>query len=306
MRKGAPVRPMHWMVVIKLVPAVILVGASLSCSLERDASTAPDRSEQVKPASFAAASSGVASPGEEGRSTSANGSGSGAVWTDRKLVRNALVQMEVEQIQSAVDAIRKLARTNSGLLSNVDVKTDDRGHSHASVTLRVPEDRYDPAQVGLRTIGNVTQESSRSDDVTKAYTDLEIRLRVKRGTEERLRSLLADRTAALSDVLSAEREIERVVTEIEEMEGSRRFYDQQIAMSTIQVELRERSPILEAGSSSTIRTALRTSIGLMVRSLTILLYVMFLLLPWLILGALIAGLAVFIGRFGRRRLMARS
>jgi hypothetical protein len=48
-------------------------------------------------------------------------------------------------------------------------------------------------------------------------------------------------------VLEAERELARVTEEIERMEGERRYYDQQIALSAIVVTLREPEPVLQSG-----------------------------------------------------------
>jgi len=53
----------------------------------------------------------------------------------------------------------------------------------------------------LKQVGKVERESVVTQDVTKAYADLETRLVVKRQTEERLRHLLTSRTGKLSEVL---------------------------------------------------------------------------------------------------------
>ncbi|NTW49850.1 MAG: DUF4349 domain-containing protein, partial [Chlorobiales bacterium] len=75
-------------------------------------------------------------------------------------------------------------------------------------------------------------------DVTKAYFDMETRLRVKRDSEERLRTLLKTRTGNVSQVLEVERELERLTVEIEDLLGNKRYYDQKITFSTLHCEFR--------------------------------------------------------------------
>ena len=118
--------------------------------------------------------------------------------------------------------------------------------------------------------------------MTKAYTDLETRLKVKRDTADRLRELLRTRTADLPDVLNAERELARVTEEIEQMEGERRFYDQQVAFSTIALTVFEPQALVEPGVFAPIGRALRDSAGVLAQSLAGLLYLLVFLAPWLV------------------------
>ncbi|MBK8572318.1 MAG: DUF4349 domain-containing protein [Holophagaceae bacterium] len=85
-------------------------------------------------------------------------------------------------------------------------------------------------------------ESSNVQDVTKAYSDLETRLRVKREALNRIRELLRTKAGNLKEVLEAEKEISRITEEIEHAEGERRYFDHQISLSTIVVELTRTLP----------------------------------------------------------------
>jgi hypothetical protein len=110
---------------------------------------------------------------------------------------------------------------------------------------------------------------------------------VKRDTATRLRELLRTRTADLPDVLTAERELARVTEEIERMEGERRFYDHQVALSSISLTLSEPHALVEPGVFAPLGHALRDSVGVFVQSLAALLYILVALAPWLLLAWLI-------------------
>src|SRR5262249_3257497 len=77
--------------------------------------------------------------------------------------------------------------------------------------------------------------------------------------------------ARLADVLDVEREITRLVSEIEELKGERRFFDNRIALSTIELTLFEEGA-LAPGPSFTVGQALSQSLEVLSTSLAWLVY----------------------------------
>jgi len=120
---------------------------------------------------------------------------------------------------------------------------------------------------------------------------------VKEETAARLRRLLTDRTGKLSDVLEVERELSRVVTELEQLKGERRYYDQRIAVSTITLTLFEPGALLRPGSTAPIKEAFGQALHVLSTSLSWLVYLVTFLAPWL----LIAGLGWWVVRLVRAR-----
>jgi hypothetical protein len=118
-------------------------------------------------------------------------------------------------------------------------------------------------------------------------------LSVKEETAVRLRRLLADRTGKLSDVLEVEREIDRVVTEIEQMKGERRYYDSRIALSMINLTLFE-AGATRPNSRLSIADAFRQSLEELSTSVAWLVYVVTFLAPWLVLASVVWWLVRFI------------
>jgi hypothetical protein len=115
---------------------------------------------------------------------------------------------------------------------------------------------------------------------SREYTDLEIRLGVKEETVARLRSLLGTRTAKLSDVLEVEEELGRAITELEQMKGERRFYDHQVAMSSITLSLFE--PTIGGPQiARPVAAALRASLAVFGSSVAQVIYVVTFLVPWI-------------------------
>jgi hypothetical protein len=226
----------------------------------------------------------------------------GAVPASRKLIHTAQLALEVPSYDRAAEAVAKTAEEAGGYVTESRAARVDAGRRGGSITLRIPAERFATVVAALKGLGTVTNESVSTQDVTKAYTDLETRLRVKRDAAARVQAILNTRTARLAEVLEAERELARLTEEIEHMEGERRFYDQQIALSTITVELHEPAPLLGSGPLQPIREALHESLQVLVASVAALIYVIVFLAPWLV----IAGVGWRIVRWVRRRRAANG
>jgi hypothetical protein len=231
----------------------------------------------------AAAGARVPVPAATPRPGAANGPS--PVLASRKLIRTGQVGLEVPSFPRAAEAVRKLAEELGGYVAESRAARQAGDRQGGSLTLRVPAERFEAAMGALKALGKVTGESTSTQDVTKAYTDLETRLRIKREAAGRVHEILKARTARLSDVLEAERELARLTEEIEGMEGERRYYDQQIALSTITVEVQEPAPVLASSRFAPIAEAVRESVEVLAASVAAIIYATVFLLPWIVLGA---------------------
>jgi Domain of unknown function (DUF4349) len=218
----------------------------------------------------------------------------------RRLVRNASVTLEVPLYGDAVARAEAIATAQGGYLSDAHVARDSGDRQSGTLTLRVRADRFEEALRALERLGKVESASLETQDVGKEYLDLETRLSAKRDAEERLRAILRTKTARLSDVLEAEKELSRVIEERETMEGERRFYDRQLALSTITAELHEPQPFLRGSAVAPLREALGRALPLLSGSAAALLYAAAAALPWVLLAFVVWRLH---RRFSTRRVV---
>ena len=282
-----------------LLALTLLAAVSLSCdrSAKAPASSSLGRNELPSAGAGSVASDKLRSLGYVQEKTAAappqpaasptSATIPGAVPTSRKLIRTAQLALEVPSYDKAAEAAAKTAEEAGGYVAESRAARVDAGRRGGSVTLRVPAERFATVVAALKQLGTVTSESVSTQDVTKAYTDLETRLRVKRDAAARVQAILNTRTARLTEVLEAERELARLTEEIEQMEGERRFYDQQIALSTITIEVHEPAPLLGSGPLQPIRQALHESLQVLVASVAALIYAVVFLAPWLVIAALV-------------------
>lgn len=199
-----------------------------------------------------------------------------------KLIRTAVLDVEVKDFKAAAEEAARTAARLGGYVSGRESTEEAAERTRGSIVLRIPSSGFEGAVGALRKLGHVRAESARTEDVTKAYADLETRLAVKREAAARLREILIRQTGKVSEVLAVEREIARVVEEIEQAEGERRYFDNQVSLCTITLSLFEPSSLVTPGALEPIITALRRAAGLMSESVAELIELVARALPWVI------------------------
>lgn len=202
--------------------------------------------------------------------------------SSQKLIWTATLQVEVADFKKAADEAAQAAASLGGYVSDRQSSEDGAGHHRGTITIRVPSDRFSGAISALGKLGKVRNEGIKTQDVTKEYADLETRLKVKRETAARLREILVRQTGKVSEVLEVEREIARVVEEIEGAEGERRYYDNLVALSTITLSLYEPDAIVSPGALDPLFDAVRQSARTASESLAAMILLVSALLPWLV------------------------
>lgn len=203
-----------------------------------------------------------------------------------KLIRTGQIAIEVPDFEKATKELGKMIESSGGYIADTHIQRTPSGARAGSISIRVPAASFESIGSKIRTLGNVMSESSNVHDVTKAYSDLETRLRVKREALNRILELLRMRAGNLKEVIEAEKEIARMTEEIERAEGERRFFDHQISMSTLMVGLNEPEPIslTRPSSWSALSESLRDSAAMFAGSLAFMLRLIIILLPWLVVG----------------------
>lgn len=164
----------------------------------------------------------------------------------RMLIRTGDARVEVETLEPAVDALRALAGRLGGYVTSVAMQTGEEHVRQATLTMRIPAERFDEALTAIEPLGDVESVHVGSEDVGEAYADMEVRLANARRLEERLLELLTTRTGSLEDVLAVERELARVREQIERFEGRMRFLRNRVAMSTLSVTVHEPEPLFSS------------------------------------------------------------
>ncbi|MBS1796935.1 MAG: DUF4349 domain-containing protein [Acidobacteria bacterium] len=160
--------------------------------------------------------------------------------TERKIVRNADLQLESDAPADAQQKITAIAEGKGGFVlesqqSSSDVRVTTR--DVVTMTVRVPASKFEEALEEIRkTASRVIVESVKSDDVTEDFIDTESDLKAKRALEAQFLEIMK-RANTVEDALEVQRELGDVRSEIEKLEGHKRFLENQTSLSTIKVRV---------------------------------------------------------------------
>jgi hypothetical protein len=137
---------------------------------------------------------------------------------------------------AAVEALRAKVASAGGYVS--DARTAGSGESKsADLEARIPADKLAAFRAGLAEHGDVLSDTEKAEDVTEQRADLKARLRNARAQEQRLLSLLSDRTGNLADVIAAEKSLGEVRDLVERLEAQEKLLEGQIAFATVKIHV---------------------------------------------------------------------
>ncbi len=140
------------------------------------------------------------------------------------LIYTANLTMAVYQVEPALNAIEKVAKDMNGYLA---VRSD------SAITIRVPREKFTDALAQVEKTGDVVHREVTAEDVTDQFVDMDARLKNAMAMRDRLQDLL--KKANTKEALEIEIQLERVMGEIESMEGKLKLLKDKIAFSMITV-----------------------------------------------------------------------
>ncbi len=151
----------------------------------------------------------------------------------RMEIFSAQMSVEVEDVESAITQVASIARQMDGYVaaSSASIFGDQEV---ATITIRVPRDKFYPAIGAVELLGEMKDKATQNDDVTEEFIDLTARRDNLQNQEERLHEIL-DLANSVEEVLTVERELERVRGEVERLTGRINYLENNVALSTIAI-----------------------------------------------------------------------
>jgi Domain of unknown function (DUF4349) len=163
-----------------------------------------------------------------------------AALANRKLIRNAEVELEIVSFDAAVQKITALANEERGYVATSSSEKQANGKLRGQVIVKVVPENLDNFLQKVRALGELKNQTLGTEDVTKAYFDTDARLKNARVMEQRLIEMLKTKTGKVADLLQVEKELGRVREEIEKMQGELKYWDSQVQFATVTISLAEK------------------------------------------------------------------
>jgi hypothetical protein len=159
---------------------------------------------------------------------------------NRKLIRNATVELEIVSFDDAVQKITAFANEERGYVATTNSEKQANGKLRGQVVVKILPENLDHFLQKLRGLGELKNQTLGTEDVTKAYFDTDARLKNAHVMEQRLIDMLKTKTGKVADLLQVEKELGRVREEIEKMQGELKYWDSQVQFATVTISLAEK------------------------------------------------------------------
>jgi len=229
---------------------------------------------------------------------------------DRKIIRNGDLTLETGSPTDGLRKITAVAESHGGFVVNSEF-TQNRVEAGANpsqtvtVIARVPASQFATALEEIRGAGDrVISEKISGQDVSEEYLDLEARLRTKKALEAQFLEIMKQ-AHKVQDALDVQSQLADVRTEIERLEGRRRFLENQAALSTITTTLQMPQPLVAATTGSfgvSLKRTVGDAVDLAASIILFIIQAVIVIIPI----ALFAGLpAWLVWRVVRRRVLVR-
>jgi Domain of unknown function (DUF4349) len=200
-----------------------------------------------------AAGKGGGEPAAPAAQPAADGAKAALPKTSRKVIRNAELSIEVASPAAAESKVSSLVERLGGYVasSEREVVADEgaRAEARVNLSLRVPAERLDEALREIKRLGGGAEtEKIGSEDVTDEYIDVDARVKNQRHLEEQLVSILAQANN-VDSALKVHQELTNVRTEIDRLEGRKRFLDTETSLAKLTLSLSPLRPVVAATSN---------------------------------------------------------
>lgn len=216
-----------------------------------------------------------------------------AQTTDRKIIQNAEMELSVKNVDDALSAINEAVRTAGGYVQENRVSGTRESGRRVNMTLRVPAGSYGSFLDLLNSLGEQIDLRQWTNDVTEEYLDLEARIETGEAHLAQLNKLY-ERSGSVTEMIELEREIARVTADLESLKGRYNYLSNQVAFSTIRVNLYEPGVPTPARNPQTlgerIRDGFLTSWHNTIAMAESLLIALVALIPGLLFLAVLAGI----------------
>lgn len=159
----------------------------------------------------------------------------------RKLIRDASLTIETKSFDVMIPELQSRIVSFGGYIESMNESGNsyqNTSYRRAYFTARIPADQLDAFLEQVDGIGNVTNKSLSTRDVTSAYVDVESRLKVLETEKESLERIMAA-AETTADMLETQSRLYDVIEEIEVYEAQKRTFDSLISYSTVTISVQE-------------------------------------------------------------------
>lgn len=154
----------------------------------------------------------------------------------KKIIKDGSITIKTNDISESKKGIDTLLKKLNGYYETEDLENNDNTISY-NFKIRIPANNFEQLISNLENgKDEIESKSIQARDVTEEYVDIESRLTNKREYLKRYKDLLF-KASTVKDILAIEEQVRVLQEEIESKEGRLKYLNDQIAFSTLELNL---------------------------------------------------------------------
>ncbi|MBP5528466.1 MAG: DUF4349 domain-containing protein [Lachnospiraceae bacterium] len=166
-----------------------------------------------------------------------------SVAQNRKLIKTVDMTIETISFDETIANLRNQINSVGGYIEseysyNGSLYNNSNQSKYATITVRVPDTALEGFVNNVSGIGNVTQKTTSTRDVTLSYVDTESKKEMYKAEQESLLALL-EKAETIEDITYLTQRLTEVRYNIESMESSLRVYDDLVDYATVNFNINE-------------------------------------------------------------------
>ncbi|MEL7108289.1 MAG: DUF4349 domain-containing protein [Pseudomonadota bacterium] len=166
----------------------------------------------------------------------------------------------VEPMMAAHTEACRAAGTTKCIVINSNVYSQEEDYASGNLSIRATPDWIESFLGGVDAEteaagGEITQRSTRAEDLTRQIVDTGARLDAQKTLQGRLLNLLETRDGELGDLLQIERELARVTGQIESIEAQLKTLRLRVSMSSLDVSYGTKVPAFSGSRENPLGAA---------------------------------------------------
>jgi hypothetical protein len=235
-----------------------------------------------------------AAPDEAGRDGDTGGEAGGTLVDPSHIIFTGEIALRVEDVDAAARRVIALADRYGGFVAG-DERATRWQETRATIVLRIPSESFTAAVNAASDLGDEEWRHLDTEDVRTEVVDLQTRIATAQASVDRTRDLM-ERAESISEIVAVEAELTKRETTLASLQARQRELADLTALSTVTVSLfgpdtTPPEPTSTGEPELGFLVGLRAGWSSFVTTMTVLVTVLGVLLPWLVAaGAPTAGL----------------
>jgi hypothetical protein len=154
---------------------------------------------------------------------------------ERKVIKRGEIRFETKNLEETTVFITESVKNLRGYISS-DNTYSSADRINSRLEIRIPSDSFDVLLSRIsENVKKIEYKNVQLQDVTEEYIDVESRIKTKKELENRYMELLSV-AKTVQEILSIEKELGTLRSDIESIEGRLKYLKDQVSLSTLTVD----------------------------------------------------------------------